>query len=246
MEWRDEALVIGVRRLGEGDVILEVMTRDHGRHLGVVKGGRSKRLQPALQAGNSCTLVWRARIEDQLGAFVVEPTILRVARLMNASAALYGLSLLVSLIRLLPEREAHGAVYNTALMIADLLDDPDMAAPLLVRFELAILGELGFGLDLGMCAATGSTQSLVYVSPKSGRAVSASAGEPWRDRLLPLPAFLRDTESPGMPSTSDILDAFTLTGYFLNRHVYEPRGLAAPDARGAYLALIAKNPVSKA
>lgn len=245
MEWRDEALVMGVRRLGESDVILEVMTRDHGRHLGVVKGGRSKRLQPALQAGNSCSVVWRARIEEQLGAFVVEPTTLRAARLINTSTALYGLSLLVGLIRLLPERESYGAVYDTALMIADLLDDPDMAAPLLVRFELAILGELGFGLDLGMCAATGSTQSLIYVSPRSGRAVSASAGEPWRDRLLPLPAFLRDTESPGLPSSSDVLDAFTLTGFFLNRHVFEPRGITAPDARAAFVASLIKNPVSK-
>jgi len=191
MEWRDEGLVIGVRRYGESSAIIEAMTRGHGRHLGLVRGARSARLQPVLQPGNSLALVWRARLDEQLGHYAVEPLQLRAGRLIASGMALAGIGYLGALLRFLPERDSHEALFSAATLIADHLDAPDVAPALLARFELRMLSECGFRLDLDACAATGAREDLIYVSPKSGRAVSASAGEPWRERLLPLPAFLR-------------------------------------------------------
>jgi len=236
MEWQDEGIVIGVRRLGEGDVILEAMTREHGRHLGVVRGGRSRRMQPALQAGNSCELVWRARIDEQLGQFALEPTQLRAASLMGSSTALYAIATLGALLRLLPERDPHPELYETLVIVLDALQQPALAAPLMVRFELALLGELGFGLDLLECAATGQTDDLIYVSPTSGRAVSAGAGEPYKDRLFALPAFLKQSNVE-FPDAQAIAQGLALTGYFLERHLFGPRGIPVPEARSAFVAL---------
>jgi DNA repair protein RecO (recombination protein O) len=235
MEWQDEGIVIGVRRLGESHVILEAMTRHHGRHLGVVKGGRSRRMQPALQAGNSCALTWRARIDEQLGHYNVEPTTLRAATMMASAVALYAVSTLGALIRLLPERDPHPALYDALRIVLDRLDQPQLAAPLLVRFELALLSELGFGLDLNECVATGKVEDLIYVSPKSGRAVSAEAGEPYKDRLLPLPAFLQEQRSE-FPDRTSLHHGLALTGYFLERHLFGPRGIDMPEARAAFVA----------
>jgi DNA repair protein RecO (recombination protein O) len=241
MEWHDDAVILGVRRQGEGHVVLEVLTRDHGRHLGLVRGGRSARMQPLLQPGNSVTVDWRARLEDHLGAFRIEATRLRAGRLMQSPAALYGIGLVGALARLLPERDPHPALYETLEVVADALDDPALAAPLVVRFELAILAELGFGLSLDACAATGGNDGLAYVSPRTGRAVSASAGAPWSDRLLPLPAFLAGgTGMPlqGLPGSEELAQAFRLTGHFLMRHVFEPRGIAVPEVRAAFIAAV--------
>jgi DNA repair protein RecO (recombination protein O) len=240
MEWRDEGLIIGVKKYGETSVILEVMTRGHGRHAGLVKGGRSKRMQPLLQPGNETMLVWRARLEDHLGLYVLEPTKLRAARLMASAAALQGINLLGALLRLLAEREPHEALYEAACVIVEHLEDKDIAAVLFLRFELAVLAELGFGLDLEACAATGTTQDLVYVSPKSGRAVSAAAGAPYHDKMLPLPDFLRPKAQNPSPSLAEICAGFTLTEYFLRRNLFEPRGLPLPDSRGAFLAELQK------
>jgi DNA repair protein RecO (recombination protein O) len=241
MEWQDEGIVIGVRRLGERDVILEAMTREHGRHLGVVRSGRSQRMQPALQAGNGCELVWRARLDEQLGQYALEPTKMRAASLMGSAAALYAMATLGALLRLLPERDPHPALYETLCIVLDALDQPQMAAPLLVRFEVALLGELGFGLDLSECAATGTNDRLIYVSPKTGRAVSEAAGEPYKDRLLTLPEFLKGGETP-FPGRSDIANGLKLTGYFLERHLFGPRGVDIPEARAAFVALFPIEP----
>jgi len=243
VEWRDEGIVIGVRRHGETSVILDLLTRQHGRHLGLVRGGRSHKLQPSLQVGNGLDAVWRARIEDHLGDYKIEARVMRAARLMDHPAALYGLSHLTGLARLLPERDPHEALYETLGIVLDQLVDPLMAAPLVIRFELAVLGELGFGLDLGECAATGRTDELVYVSPKSGRAVSREAGLPWHDKLLSLPEFLKQTsgEAKAMPDDLAIHQGFLLTGFFLERHVYGPRALAMPDARQGFIASIIKS-----
>src|SRR6478735_6729671 len=157
MEWTDEGIVLGVRRHGESSAIVELLTRGHGRHLGLVRGGAGKRMRPLLQPGNSVSAVWRARLDEHLGYYVLEGTRLRAATVLASSHAVYGV--------------AH-----------------------LIKFELAMLAELGFGLDLENCAATGATSELIYVSPKSGGAVSRAAGDPWRDRLSPLPAFLRHGE----------------------------------------------------
>jgi len=239
MEWRDEGLIIGLSRHGESAAIVELMTRDHGRHKGIVRGGRSQRMQPVLQPGNSVQCTWRARIEEQLGTLTVEPLETRAAAIMSSGLALHGINLMGALLRLLPERDPHPALYQTAQIIAAHLDDEEAAPALMVRLEMAVLAELGFGLDLSQCAASGVTENLIYVSPKSGRAVSREAGEPWKDRLLPLPAFLTGLHDSA-PVASDIEAGFSLTGYFLERDVYLPRNLEVPPARRAFIAELAR------
>ncbi|MFN5718238.1 MAG: DNA repair protein RecO, partial [Bradyrhizobium sp.] len=178
-----------------------------------------------LQPGNSVTAVWRARLDEHLGMYALEGTRLRAATLLASSHAVYGVTHLAALARLLPERDPHEDIYEMLQGTLDDFDDAGIAAVHLIRFELAMLTELGFGLDLENCAATGETTDLIYVSPKSGGAVSRAAGEPWRDRLLPLPAFLREGEGGANSwSEQDLRDGFTITGLFLLRHVLEPRG----------------------
>lgn len=233
MEWQDEGLVIGARKHGETSVILELMTRAHGRHLGVVRGGRSRAMRPVLQPGNRVVARWRARLEDHMGAFAVEPLTSRAARFLDRGAALHGVASLAALLRLLPERDPHEELFEMADAIAGRLDSADCAAPLMARFELALLGALGFGLDLDACALTGARDDLAYVSPKSGRVVSRAAGAPWRDRLLPYPVVLQE-ESAGAPA-EELAAAFRLTGHFLARDVFAPRGAALPASRALYI-----------
>jgi DNA repair protein RecO (recombination protein O) len=234
MQWTDDALVLGLRRHGETGVILEALTAEHGRHLGLVHGGRSRRLQPVLQPGNRVRLTWRARLDEGLGSFAVEPLQSEVSRMIGSGLALYGLGTLAAMLRLLPERDPHPALYEAACILVAHLDDTAVAPPLMVRFELAVLTELGFGLDLSACAATGGNDRLAYVSPRTGRAVSAAAGEPYKDRLLALPTFLHEGGAPGPDA---VAQGFTLTGYFLDRHVWGPRGLAMPEERARFVAL---------
>ncbi|HLH12639.1 MAG TPA: DNA repair protein RecO [Methylovirgula sp.] len=245
MEWRDQGLIIGVKKYGETSVILEAMTLAHGRHFGLVRGGRSRRMQPMLQPGNQVALTWRARLEDHLGLYLVELVEPRAARLMASAAALSGFNLVAALLRLLAERDPHPQLYEAASLIVDRLDDASLTPALLVRLELALLAELGFGLDLARCAATGATEDLIYVSPKTGRAVSREAGAPYREKLLRLPDFLRsDIIEP--PGASDLADGFALTAYFLERDVFGPRGLDLPGPRRAYLAAVVKAQIPKA
>src|SRR5271163_659845 len=192
MEWTDDGIVLGVRRHGATSAIVELLTREHGRHLGLVRGGSASRMRPLLQPGNSVRGVWRARVDEHLGTYAIEGTRLRAARLLASSHAVYGVTHLAALARLLPERDPHEEIYQMLERTLEDFDEAGEAAVHLVRFELAMLAELGFGLDLENCAATGETTDLVYVSPKSGGAVSRAAGEPWRDRLLRLPPFLRE------------------------------------------------------
>ena len=233
MEWNEEALVVGTRRHAETDVILEVMTRDRGRHLGLVRGGRSRRLRPVVQPGNTLSVTWRARLDEHLGNFRVEPIRERSSLLMQSGSAAFGLQLAAAYLRLLPERDPHPRLYDAVGVIVEALGEPVLAAALMARFELLLLDELGFGLDLGACAATGQVHDLVYVSPKSGRAVSAAAGRPYGDRLLRLPAFLGPDAI--MPGPAALEDAYRLTGFFLARHVFEPRGQDIPDTRESFL-----------
>ena len=241
MQWVDEAIVLGVKRHGEGSAILELMTREHGRHLGLVRGASGARMRPVLQPGNRVSVTWRARLDEHLGNYAVEGLELVAARFLDASHALYGLMHIGALCRLLPERDPHPQIHATLDDLLGALLDARLAGPRMARFELQMLSELGFGLDLESCAATGATAELVYVSPKSGRAVSREAGQPWRDKLLRLPAFLGEgeqTEEPPAahgPSAGDLADAFAMTGFFLSRHVLEPRGLSLPDARGSFV-----------
>ncbi len=236
MEWRDDGLIIGVKRHGESSVILETMTREHGRHMGVVKGGRSRRMQPFLQPGNSVNLVWRARLEEHLGLYVVEPLRERAGAIMESGLSLAGLNLMGEWLRFLPERDPHEGLWRMAEALVDNLWDDCVAPALMVRFELAVLGELGFGLDLETCAATGQRTDLIYVSPKSGRAVSREAGAPYADRLLALPPFLHALSA--RPDLGQVLSGLHLVGHFLERDVLTPRGLSEPEARRTYLARI--------
>jgi DNA repair protein RecO (recombination protein O) len=242
MEWTDEGIVLGVRRHGESSAIVELLTRGHGRHLGLVRGGSGSRMRPLLQPGNSVRAVWRARLDEHLGYYVIEGTRLRAATMLASSHAVYGVTHLASLARLLPERDPHEDIFEMLDGALDDFDDVAEAAVRLIRFELAMLTELGFGLDLETCAATGATSDLIYVSPKSGGAVSRQAGEAWRDRLLPLPPFLRHGESGRNGwSDQDLRDGFQLTGLFLLRHVLEPRGQGLSDARDGFINAVTKH-----
>jgi len=237
MEWRDEGIIIGVRRHGETSAIVETMTRHHGRHLGLVRGGRSRKMQPTLQPGNRVDLIWRARLDEHLGTFQAEALELNAARLFDAATAVYGLQTVAAHLRLLPERDPHPALFETLALVLSHLEDASVAGELIVRFELLLLDELGFGLDLARCAATGARENLIYVSPKSGRAVCAEAGKPWHDQMLPLPAFL-DRASGTSADMAGFDQAYRLTGYFFDRHVYEPRGLTPPEARAGFMAAL--------
>src|SRR5271169_3926641 len=183
MEWTDDSIVLGVKRHGETGVILELMTQGHGRHLGLVRGGASARQRGVLQPGNALRATWRARLDEHLGNYTVEGLNLRAAAFLPAAHAVHGVTHLAALCRLLAEREPHANIYATLDAILNGFDDPHVAAALIAGFELAFLAELGFGLDLASCAATGATQDLIYVSPRSGRAVSRVGGDEYRDKL---------------------------------------------------------------
>jgi DNA repair protein RecO (recombination protein O) len=238
MQWDDEAIVLGVKRHGEASAILEVMTREHGRHLGLVRGAAGARLRPVLQPGNRVSVTWRARLDEHLGHYQVEGLDLAAARFLDAAHALYGLMHVATLCRLLPERDPHPQIHAALDHVLAALSDARLAGPRMARFELQLLSELGFGLDLESCAATGTTADLVYVSPKSGRAVSRAAGLPWHDRLLRLPAFLGEPEPDEAPSAADLADGFAMTGFFLERYALEPRGLTLPEARGSFVSAV--------
>lgn len=234
MEWSDEGIVLGVRRHGEANAIVELLTARRGRHMGMVRGGASRRQAPMLQPGNTVSATWRARLDEHMGNFALEPLVIRAEALMRAPHAAYGITHMAQLLRLLPERDPQEALYAALAAILDAFDEAPAAGMLLARFELALLGELGFGLELEACAATGRRDDLIYVSPKSGRAVSREAGAPYAPRLLPLPAFL--VGEGGRPSPGEVEEALTLTGFFLQRRVLEPRGIGFSEARGHFIA----------
>jgi DNA repair protein RecO (recombination protein O) len=234
MEWAGEAVILGVKRHGETSVIAEVMTRDRGRHLGLLRNGRSRSMQPVLQPGNLVEVTWRARLDEHLGHFSMEPLSYRAAQLMENAASLHGVQALAALLRLLPERDPHPHLYDMLNIVLDHLNEPSGAGELYVRFELAVLNDLGFGLDLLQCAATGSHENLDYISPKSGRAVSREAGLPYRDKLFLLPDFLK-ASSREAANRESLIEAFRLTQFFLTRHVYEPRGIEPGTAREGFV-----------
>jgi DNA repair protein RecO (recombination protein O) len=241
MNWSDEGIVLAVRPHGETAAVLELFTRAHGRHAGLVYGGRSRRLRPLLQPGNHLDASWKARLSDNLGYFGIELRKSYAALAMQNPLALAGLSSLCALAQVLPERDPHPNLYEVTVFLLEYLEEPAVWPALYVRWELALLDELGFGLELDRCAATGSTEDLAYVSPRSGRAVSAAAGAPYRERLLPLPAFL--TRARGGPVTAgDIREGFRLTGHFLEMRVFLPRSLSMPEARRRLEALLARPP----
>jgi DNA repair protein RecO (recombination protein O) len=238
MDWSDEGIFLSAKPLGEANAVAELFTLGHGRHLGLVRGGRSRRIRPLLQPGNLLRVTWRARLSEHLGGFNVELIEAHAARVLDDAAALAAIGTLAGLARLLPERDPHPTLYAATLDVLRALDDARLWPARLVRWELQLLQELGFGLDLGECAATGTDTGLAYVSPRSGRAVSRDAGEPYGGKLLTLPAFLLKDDAP--LGEADIAAGLALTGHFLARDVLEPHGLAMPQARERLIALLSR------
>ncbi|MEM1236021.1 MAG: DNA repair protein RecO [Pseudomonadota bacterium] len=215
MEWRDEGVLLSARRHGESAAIIEVLTATHGRTAGVVRGGASRKMTPHLQPGTQLDVTWKARIEDHLGTFTVEPVRSRAASLLGDALGLSGLQSVTALLAvLLPEREEAGALYGDTVQLLDLMIATDAWPLAYLRWELSLLDTLGYGLDLTRCATTGATEGLRYVSPRSGRAVSEAGAGEWAARLLPLPqAMLPGHEGPN----SEIAEALGTTGYFLSK-----------------------------
>ena len=230
MEWRDEAIILAARPHGETSLILQVLTRERGRHAGLVRGARRSRGRGVYETGNRITADWRARLADHLGTLRCELLRGYAADLIDDPARLSCLAAAAALAEAaLPEREAApGAFLGLAALLDSLAADRGWAAAY-VAWELALLAELGFGLDLSRCAATGTTSDLVYVSPKSAQAVSREAGAPYRDKLLRLPGFLLSGDAS--PAPDGIRDGLALTGFFLARHIFEPLGHKVPAAR---------------
>ncbi len=228
IEWRDEAIVLAARPHGEDAVVLQLLTRERGRHAGLVRGGQSRRSRANYQPGNRVEARWRARLADHLGNYVCELVDSPGARLLEAPGRLEALAAAVAVAeRALPEREAHpGAFEGTAALVAEL--EGAHWAEAYVRWELLLLAELGFGLDLSRCAGGGANDQLAYVSPRTGRAVSLAAGEPYRDRLLPLPGFLAGRGGGG---DDEVARGLALTGHFLERHVFHLQEHPLPGAR---------------
>ncbi len=234
MEWRDQGILLSSRRHGENSLIIEVFTPEQGRHAGIVRGGTSRKIAPILQPGAQLDVVWRARLEDHIGSFAVEPVRSRAAVAMGDRLALAGLNTVTALLSFcLPEREPHPALYARSEALLDLLDHSDLWPLAYLQWELALLEEMGFGLDLTTCAATGATEELIYVSPKSGQAVSAKGAGDWADRMLPLPDVLRGI---GDATDHEIAQGFVTTGYFLNAHLARDLGdKPLPEARARYI-----------
>jgi DNA repair protein RecO (recombination protein O) len=228
MEWTDQGIVLSARPHGEAAAVATLLTRSHGRHAGLVHGGRSPKQRGALQPGNRVSVRWRARLAEHLGSYTVELEHSAAAALLDDPLRLAGLAAAAAVTELaLPEREPHEPVFNGLAALLDALET-SVWAEVYVRWEIGLLQELGFGLDLSQCAATGTNDALAYVSPRTGRAVSLSAGEPFRDRLLPLPGFLAGQGGGG---PAEVLAGLELTGYFLERNVFTTRDRPPPAAR---------------
>lgn len=230
MDWRDHGILLRTRRHGETAAIIDVFTEAHGRHAGVVRGGTSRKIAPVLQPGAQLDVLWRARLEEHIGTFQVEPIRSRAAAAFSGRLALSGLNAVVGLLTFcLPEREPHPAFYKQTEQLLDLLGQDDIWPLAYLRWELALLEELGFGLDLSQCAVTGAQEGLIYVSPKSGRAVSAEGAGDWADRLLPLPPCLR---REGTAPDAEIAQGLETTGYFLKHRLAPSLGHhPLPEAR---------------
>ncbi len=247
MEWRDSAIVLSVKRHGESAVLLHVMTETHGRHAGLVPGGASRKVRGLYQPGNELMCRWRARLATQLGTFTAELVRARAAAVFDDASRLAALSSACAVVdAVLLEREPHAAIFHGLVAFLDTLAEPDRLATdwgaAYVAWEIGVLRELGFGLDLSVCAVTGHTDNLCWVSPKTGRAVSASAGEPYRDKLLRLPSFLI---ASGDVDRAAIFDGLKLTGHFLARHGVHRDDRELPAARDRLVAKFANGtPIS--
>lgn len=237
IEWRDEAAILATRPFGETSAIVEVFSAEHGRHAGVVRGGASRKTAPTLQPGTQVSVVWKARLDSHLGSFTLEPLRSRAAVAMADRLALAGLNAVCGLLtQVLPEREAHASLYARTINLLDLLGQTAVWPLAYLRWEQALLEDMGFGMDLSVCAVRGVDEELIYVSPKSGRAVSRTGAGAWADRMLPLPPVLA---GKGDASNAEIVKALATTGYFLeHRLIKSISDRPIPAARTRLLRLI--------
>jgi DNA repair protein RecO (recombination protein O) len=237
MEWRDEALVLSARPFGESSKIVEVLGRREGRAAGMVRGARGKTTRALLQPGNRVAAIWRGRTGDQLGTLQLEMMEARAGRVMETAHGAFGLGAIATLLAFLPERDPQPRLYAAADALIEAFADALAAGEVGVRFELILLEEFGFGLDLSCCAATGSREDLAFVSPRTGRAVSRGAGAPFRDRLLPLPAFLTDAATA---DAEGVAAGFRLTGHFIGTHIAGAVNRRMPEPRARFVAAVVK------
>ena len=234
IQWRETGILLRVNRQGEANAVIDLLTREHGRAAGLVRGGASRRMAPILQPGAELDAEWRARVEGQLGTFRVEPVRMRAAAVLGDRRALAALTSVCALLTFaLPEGAPHPRLHGATLDLLDALNGPGWE-PLYARWEALLLEEMGFGLDLTECAATGATEGLAWVSPKTGRAVSAEGAAGYEDRLLPLPPALTGGEAGAA-------EALRTTGHFLERHLAPSLGeRPLPEARARLVSLLSR------
>ena len=234
MEWRGTGILLSVRRHGESSAIIDVFTPQYGRHAGVVRGGAGRKLAPILQPGAQLDVAWRARLEDHLGSYLVEPIRSRAAIAMSDRLMLAGLNAVTGILSFcLPEREPHSALYTQTEQLLDLLDHRHLWPLAYLQWELALLEAMGYALQLNECAVTGQSEDLIYVSPKSGRAVSKAAAGNWAERLLPLPDVLKGI---GPAPDAEIAQGLKTTGHFLQSHMAANLGhRPLPEARARFV-----------
>lgn len=245
VEWTDEGVILGVRPHGEGSGVLTLMTREHGRHAGLARGVFSAKARGQYQPGNRVSATWRARLNDHLGNYTCEPTRDHAAALLDEPLKLAALTSACAVAETaLPEREPHEGVHDGLVALLEMMEMPEIGDAWVagyVQWELGMLSELGYGLDLATCAATGTNDDLAYVSPRTGRAVSLSAGEPYRDKLLAMPRFLLGgAGGMGAGDPEDLFRGLALTGFFLERNVFATHHRPPPAARNRFVERFAR------
>ena len=237
MNFTDTGIILDARAHGETHAVVDVFTREHGRWAGLVYGGQGRQKRPLLQPGNEVSVEWKGRGEDSLGHFALEMAHARAGEAMGERLSLAGLSAACAMaLATLPEREAHERAYSAMSVLMATLDDLDVWPALMARWELGLLAELGFGLTLDRCAATGAREDLIYISPRSACAVSREAGEPYKDKLLPLPAFLRGASSEA--TLGEAIDALSTTGHFIETRILHVSDKQLPEARRRVVELL--------
>ncbi|HTH96171.1 MAG TPA: DNA repair protein RecO [Stellaceae bacterium] len=236
MEWTDSGIVLGSRPQGETSLILSVLTRDHGRAKGLVRGGARSRQRGLYEPGNHVAVIWRARLAEHLGHWSLESLAALTAQFLDDSVRLACLSAAVALAEsCLPEHQPYPGLHDGLMRLTQALADDDGWAPAHLGFECQLLADLGYGLDLASCAVMGTTEELAFVSPRTGRAVSRAAAGEYQDRLLVLPRLLGGTGRADSDARGDLMDGLRLTGHFLDRNLFQPHAQTLPAARSRYV-----------
>jgi len=234
VQWQDHGIIVSVEKHSEAGAIVSLLTREHGLYKGYVRGGGGRKMAPILQLGNLVQGQWTSRLEDQLGTLSLELEENYSATALSSATKLNNLNVFCAMAyRCLPERDPIEGVFGASLILLSMLDETRLWPELYEQWEFGLLKSLGFGLNLSACAATGQTGDLIYISPKSGRAVSRKAGEDYKDKLFPLPPHLLNKEKK--PQKDDLRQSLAISGYFLEKHVLTPAHKKMPAARIRYI-----------